>query len=296
MIAKGTSISNTAAALLYGDDLKKDATIIYSKHLFSESPREISKEFKMFQDQNTHCKRNTFSFILSPTIEDGKRLSDQDFSEICNSFLKELKLDDHQAIGYIHRDKAHKHAHLYVNRIDFKGKAFDSGFIGKRAQQAAKQVALNIGLVTVDQVKEKKLDATKSIRKEIKSIHDEIMKLRPKDIDDYISKMQHQGIKVIPVINKQEKLQGFRYQYKEHNFKGSEVHRDMSINKLPLFNTQESSIPKEQEASSKNNTTINQKNTLSVSSLFYYPEAEQHNNIKKKKYGKNRNNNRNISR
>lgn len=33
-----------------------------------------------------------------------------------------------------YQDKDHKHIHLYVNRIDFKGVSYNDSFIGKRSQ------------------------------------------------------------------------------------------------------------------------------------------------------------------
>lgn len=207
-----------------------------------------------------------------------------------------MKLEEHQAIGYIHNDKAHKHVHLYVNRIDFNGKAFNSRFIGQRAQISAKYTAQKLGLTTVKEAQTKKLDETKEVRKEIKSIHDLVFTHKPKSVTDYISKMKAKGIVVKPVINKQKKLQGFRYEYKGYNFKGSEVHRDISINKLPLFKAQETSIPREPKVTREDYTAINQKNTLSLLSLFDYSDTEQSNNTKKKKHGKNRNRNSIVSR
>lgn len=44
--------------------------------------------------------------------------------------------------------------------------------------------------------------------------------------------MKKLDIKVVPVINKSNQLQGFRYKYKNVNLKGSEVHRSLSINKV----------------------------------------------------------------
>ncbi|NIJ45659.1 hypothetical protein FHR24_002127 [Wenyingzhuangia heitensis] len=273
MIAKGSSLSNTKAALLYGDDLNKSAKIVYSNYLHSETPSEISKEFKLFQDQNTNCKQNTFSFIISPTIEDGKKMNEASFEKVCKLFLKELKLDQHQAVGYIHNDKNHKHVHLYVNRISFEGKAFDAWRIGKRSQVAAKNVALQMGLTTVDQVREQKQKSTKLIRGEIKSIHDSIMKQRPKSVDDYIKKMKNINVTVKSVINKQNKLQGFRYEYNGHSFKGSEVHRDMSVNKLNFV------APGEQKMELSSNKEQFNFNNL----LFDYSGEYEPNRNKKRK-------------
>lgn len=270
MVAQANSISNTKAALLYGDDLNKDAKIVYSNYIHSLTPIEISREFKLFQDQNTNCKRNTFSFILSPTIEDGRKMNESDFGKVCELFLKNLKLDNHQAVGYIHNDKAHKHVHLYVNRIGFDGKAFDAGYIGRRSQYTAKNVAIEMGLTTVDQVKEQKKENTKLIRGEIKSIHDSIMKQKPKSLKDYIKKMKNNNVIVKPVINKQNKLQGFRYEYKEHSFKGSEVHRDMSINKLKF------EVPREQKLElNKSKEQFNFNNLLFDYSGEYEPNLNK---------------------
>ena len=44
--------------------------------------------------------------------------------------------------------------------------------------------------------------------------------------------MKANGVKVIPCINKSEKLQGFRFGFDKYNLKGSEVHRSMSMGNI----------------------------------------------------------------
>jgi len=46
--------------------------------------------------------------------------------------------------------------------------------------------------------------------------------------------MKEKNVVVIPSINKSNQLQGFRFQYKGHNLKGSEVHRSMSGSRLVM--------------------------------------------------------------
>src|SRR5699024_1731305 len=55
-----------------------------------------------------------------------------------------------------------------------------------------------------------------------------IKKMRPKTFDQYIKGMASNGVKVIPSINKANKLQGFRFEYGGYNLKGSQVHRSMT--------------------------------------------------------------------
>lgn len=229
MIGKGKSISHTRASIAYGWNQEKDAEIVLKEFLYGDSPAEITKEFKMLQDLNYHCTKNTLSFVISPTIDDGKKLNKKELQAITKRFIHEMKLGERQAIAFVHQDKDHKHIHLYVNRIDFKGVAYNDSFIGKLSQLAAEKVAEHMGLTTVIQVQFEKEFNLREIRTEIKRRHDLTMKqFKPRSFDDYLKAMQVNDVKVIPIINNQKKLQGFRFEFNGHNLKGSEVHRNMS--------------------------------------------------------------------
>jgi len=233
MIGKGKSISHTMASMSYGWNQDKDSEVILKEFLHGDTPKEITKEFKMLQNQNYHCTKNTLSFVISPTIEDGKRLDKEELQAITKRFMHEMKLGERQAIAFVHQDKEHKHIHLYVNRIDFRGVAFNDSFIGKRSQQAAEKTAEHMGLTTVKQIQFEKEFNLKEIRTEIKRRHDQTIKqFKPKSFDAYIKDMQLNGVKVIPTINNQNKLQGFRFEFDGHNLKGSEVHRNMSLGNI----------------------------------------------------------------
>ena len=143
-----------------------------------------------------------------------------------------MNLQNNQSIGFVHRDKAHTHVHIYTNRIGFDGKAYNDSFIGKRSQIAADNVAKELGLTRVREVQNEKLNELKHLRQQIKNIHDRVLQTRPKSLDEYISKMKAQKVDVIPTINKANQLQGFRVEYKGVNLKASEVDRSMSGNRL----------------------------------------------------------------
>ena len=234
MIGKGKSISHTEASIKYGWNLEKEADFILKQNVVGNTPKEIATEFKIIQDQNEKCKRNTFSFVLSPTIEDGQKTTSRGLTKITKDFLKDLKLKEHQAVAFVHNDKEHIHVHLYVNRIDFKGKAFKDNYIGKRAQKAAERVAILNKIKTVKQVKEEKQNLNKNIRKQIYEAHRKTLLEKPNNFKEYIGKMELLSITVKPVVNKSNFLQGFRYKFKGENLKASEVHRSMSINKFSL--------------------------------------------------------------
>ena len=233
MIGKGKSISHTGASMSYGWSEEKDTKVVYRQHLAGDNPKEITQEFKVIQSQNHRCKKNTLSFVLSPTIKDGQELKDKQLSEITARFVREMKLQERQAIAFVHRDKSHLHIHLYVNRIGFDGKTYKDNYVGKRSQQVAEKVAKQMGLTTVREVQQEKLNEVKNVRQEIKQIHEKVItKMKPKDFDQYIKYMKQRNVEVIPSINKSNRLQGFRFQFNGYNLKGSEVHRSMSMGRI----------------------------------------------------------------
>lgn len=233
MIGKGKSIAHTRASMSYGWNQEKDAEVVLKEYLYGETPNEITKEFEMLQDLNDNCKKNTLSFVISPTIEDGRKLEKERLEAITRHFIQKMKLQERQAIAFVHRNKGHTHIHLYVNRIDFNGQAYNDSFIGKRSQQAAERVAERMHLTTVRQVQFEKEFNLREIRVEIKRRHDLAMRqFKPRGMDDYVKVMKANRVEVIPVINKQNKLQGFRFVFDGHNLKGSEVHRTMSVGNI----------------------------------------------------------------
>ncbi len=233
MIGKGKAIAHTRASIKYGWNQEKDAEVVYRQHLVGENPAEINAEFRFVQDMNHNCQKNTLAFVLSPTVEDGKSLKPKDLRELCERFSKEMKLGERQAIAFVHRDKDHTHVHLYVNRIDFNGVAFNDSFIGKKSQLAAEKVAEHMKLTTVKMIQMEKEFNLREIRSEIKRRHDLTMKqLHPKTFKEYIEAMRVNKVVVVPSINKADRLQGFRFRFDGHDLKGSAIHRSMSIGNI----------------------------------------------------------------
>src|SRR5690606_30053238 len=139
----------------------------------------------------------------------------------------------HQAVAVVHRDKSHVHLHLYVNRIDFHGNAYNGSFIGKRCQWVGGKVALDMGLHTLTELQQQKMERTRELREEIKGIHDRvILQLGTVGLDSYIKAMGEHKVKMVPSINKYNRLQGFRVEYRGESLKGSEVHPSMAFGRI----------------------------------------------------------------
>lgn len=231
MIAKAKSITHGGAGINYA--LKKDeAEIIEKRFVIGNTGAEIKEEFRMFQNLNSRAENNDLSLVLSPEPKDGRKLSNSDFRNISEDFLKKMKLEDHQAIIIKHKDRDHTHLHLFVNRIDSRGKAYKDNFISKKSQTKADEVARERGLTRAKVVESYNKEMTKDIKKQIFEKHKTALKHRPKNFQHYQDLMQSSGVKVLPTINKSNKLQGFRVEHQGFNFKATEAHRTMSLSKL----------------------------------------------------------------
>jgi hypothetical protein len=231
MIAKAKSIAHGAKGIDYA--LKKEgAEIIDKRFVIGDNGTEIKSEFKIFQDLNTRTTNNDISFVISPEPKDGRKLTNTDFREIGEEFLKRMKLDQNQAIIVKHKDKDHTHLHIFANRIDSNGKAYKDSFISKESQTVADKIAQEKGLTRAKVVQAYNKEMTKDLRAQIFEKHKAILQHRPKDFQAYKDLMKSSGVEVVPTINKAEKLQGFRLQFQWQNFKASEVNRSMTLAKM----------------------------------------------------------------
>jgi hypothetical protein len=236
MIAKAKSISHGARGIDYA--LKKEgAEIIDKRFVIGENGTEIKSEFKIFQDLNTRATNKDLSFVLSPEPKDGRNLTNAEFREIGEDFLKRMKLDQHQAIIVKHKDRDHTHLHIFANRIDTNGKAFKDSFISKDSQRAADKIAKERGLTRAKVVEDYNKEMTKELRGQIFEKHKAILQHRPRDFQAYKDLMQSSGVKVVPTINKAKKLQGFKLEYQGQSFKASEVNRSMTLSKMGVEKT-----------------------------------------------------------
>lgn len=231
MIGKGKSIQHTSNAINYA--LKKEgAEILGMANLSGDTAKEMANQMKVFQNLNNRTTNKTISFVLSPDIKDGKRLSDQELIKIAGQFMKEMDLHRHQGVLIKHTDKKHKHLHMFINRIDSNGKAYNDSYISKKAQRKADIVAKRNNLTRAKLVEEEKKTNTKEIRAEIHRRHKVAMKHRPSNFNEYRQLMKGNGVDIEPTITRKGKLQGYRLKFDGKDFKASEIHRSMTLSRM----------------------------------------------------------------
>lgn len=228
MIGKAQSISHASNAINYAME-KKGAIEINRNKVAGENGKEIAKEFRVFQNLNARCQRNTISFVLSPAIPVGNQLSNEDFKNLSDDFLSRMNLKENQSVTFLHRDEDHLHLHIFVNRIDYNGKAYKDHFISKKAQRIAESMAKTRGFKTA---KEIQIEKETRLRAQIKEAHNKILPKNPSNIFEYAEMMQHFGIhsKIKQASN--GKVVGLKFHIGKESIKGSAVDRSFSAANL----------------------------------------------------------------
>lgn len=228
MIGKARSISHVSNAINYAQNKIKAAEINRNK-VIGETGKEIAKEFRVFQNLNSRCNRNSFSFVLSPSIQDGTELTETDFAKIARDFLFRMNLNQNQHISFLHKDKDHAHIHIFVNRIDSLGKAFKDNYIGKKAQRIAEKIALDWNFTTARKVQQEK---ESRLAGQITNAHNMILHKKPRDIFEYSKLMKHFGIELHLKQASNGKVVGLKFQIGKESIKASSVHRSFSAANL----------------------------------------------------------------
>ncbi len=228
MIGKAKSISHAANAIDYAMK-KTDAVAISRNLLIGETGKKMAQEFRVFQNLNARCQRNSFSIVLSPTITDGAMLTTKDFAKLTDDFLSGMNLKENQFISILHSDEQHKHLHIFVNRIDMNGKAYKDNYISKKAQRIAERIAKEWGFTTAKQVQLEKEDR---LTKQITEAHEMILPEKPKDIFEYAELMKRNGIVLHLKQASNGKVVGLKFQVGNESIKASSVHRSFSASRL----------------------------------------------------------------
>ncbi|TDE55379.1 relaxase/mobilization nuclease domain-containing protein [Flavobacterium sp. GT3P67] len=288
MIGKASACPGGTALFNYVISDKKGYELTRNG-LSGTTPKELYDDMNIIQKQNSRCNNNTISIVISPTVDDGEKLSDTELKAITEAFLTELDLDPkkQQYLAFIHTEKDHKHIHVLLNRVQENGKLIQDNFIGKRAQHAAHRVAIKYGMTSARELKyeneSKRAALNKDIKQHIKTAHLDVLKQNPRSLNAYKRLLLLKSIELIPTVNKQGQIQGYRFLDfgTGTNLKASEVDRNLKLNDLFLN--------KNEHKFNIDNTPAVSRNTENNSPLFNPSVStipvtnDQDENLKKRK-------------
>ena len=199
-----TTRTITKIALKYNGNDKGTAEMVASNYLLSSTADGQFLEMKTVADRNTNVKKWALTGYISQPDELGRKLTDEEFTEIATKALEKIGVSDKNQYRLdIHNSTKQKHIHFIVNRIDISGKCtVKSHDIGRRFGEAVREVCKEKGLLTDVEIGiQKKALMLKNLKETLKTA---------KNFDELILKMKAKGFEVQLSTNAKVGVSGMR--------------------------------------------------------------------------------------
>ena len=191
-------------ALEYNGNDKGTAEMVASNCLLSSTAEGQFQEMKTVADRNSNVKKWALTGYISQPDEIGRKLTDQEFTEIATKALIKIGVTENNQFRLdIHNSTKQKHLHFIVNRIDISGKCtVKSHDIGRRFGEAVRAVCKEKGLLTDVEIGiQKKALMLKNLKETLKTA---------KNFDELILKMKAKGFEVQLSTNVKDGVSGMR--------------------------------------------------------------------------------------
>ena len=191
-------------ALEYNGNDKGTAEMMASNCLLSSTAEGQFQEMKTVADRNSNVKKWALTGYISQPDEIGRKLTDQEFTEIATKALIKIGVTENNQFRLdIHNSTKQKHLHFIVNRIDISGKCtVKSHDIGRRFGEAVREVCKEKGLLTDVEIGiQKKALMLKNLKETLKTA---------KNFDELILKMKTKGFEVQLSTNAKVGVSGMR--------------------------------------------------------------------------------------
>ena len=199
-----TTRTITKIALEYNGNDKGTAEMVASNCLLSSTVEGQFLEMKTVADRNTNVKKWALTGYISQPDELGRKLTDEEFTEIATKALEKIGVNDKNQFRLdIHNSTKQKHIHFIVNRIDISGKCtVKSHDVGRRFGEAVREVCKEKGLLTDVEIGiQKKAEMLKNLKESLKTA---------KNFDELIFKMKERGFEIQLSKNVKDGVSGMR--------------------------------------------------------------------------------------
>jgi hypothetical protein len=231
MIAKKKIGAGFRGALEY--DLGKDGGQLLHKNLASTQPRAMAKEFAAIRRLRPNLKNAVLHVSISAAP--GEKLSDAQWVEIGNKYLKGMGLENCQFVITRHTDTDHEHIHILANRIRFDGTVVSDSNDYKRQERLMRELEREYALAPVGASKDADHKAVKAgeIEKAMR-LGERPPRLvlqqfvtaasagRPTSIE-FVRRLEAEGVGVVANIASTGKMNGFSFEFAGVAFSGSKL-------------------------------------------------------------------------
>lgn len=241
MIAKQGKGKDFFNVLKYNQGkVEKGYGVVLETNLTSEKVVMQTKEFNVVRQLRPNLSKAVYHTSLSLPYSDS--LSDKEFTDLGRDYLKDMGFDDNQYIIYKHTDQDHSHIHIVANRVKFSGDVVSDSQDYKRSEAIVRKLELKYNLTVLKESKKSNVLSKGEIEKclrtgevperlELQRIINEIIK-HNLSIFEFEKKLKEKKVNIKLNASLEGKISGISFEYKGKTYKGSQVNKNLSWNKL----------------------------------------------------------------
>lgn len=243
MIGKCKAIAHGRTALDYIFREGKLGYRLSFHNLCSREPKAIYEEMKVISDYNSRCRNKFLRIEIGIAPQDEKKLLVSELMRIAHLFAKRMGLDNHQWVAVTHKDTDNRHIHIIANRISLYGEVYDTTFVSNRAARVAEEISREKNLTIAKEVKAERKYQKEKVSQTREQTKKEVQQICYSLLDKYkgtgitghsmfLYELNKNGISIGRMKNKQGKVYGLKFSYREHTFKASEIGREFGYRSL----------------------------------------------------------------
>lgn len=232
MIAKMVKGRGFRGALEY--DLTKEKGRVIDGNMAGQNPRELAAEFGEIRKLRPNLGKAVLHVSLSAAP--GEKLTDEQWREIGQRYLRGMGFTDNQFVITRHTDTEHEHIHILANRIRFDGQVVSDGQDYRRQETIMREIERDYGLqrvvpsIEAERKAPTKGEIERALRTGQPSTRDQLQRLcdgAAKDcrsFTEYVERLEAVGVEVIPTVQQGgAKLSGIQYRLDGVVMKGSDL-------------------------------------------------------------------------
>jgi hypothetical protein len=155
MVAKINSSNNLYNALSYNQNKvdESHASVIFANRIMENRDGNYDihtclQSFEPYLLANKRTEKPVLHISINPDPKD--KLSDEQLSEIAQTYMQKMGYGDQPFIVYKHEDIERRHIHIVSLRVDEDGRKIDHNFERKRSMDICRKLEQQYGLVPAD--------------------------------------------------------------------------------------------------------------------------------------------------
>ena len=228
-ITKGSDFAGCVRYALALDEAGKEARLLYSEGLLTDTPQDIIDGFECQRHLNSRIRHWCGHISLSYSPKDKDRMTDEFMVKLALEYMEKMGIKNTQFIIARHLDKEHPHCHIVYNRVDNNGKCVSDSFEYFRNIAICDELKKKYGLTygeNKDNVKTHRLKGRAKTRQEI-YLAVQAAKRTAKDWISFQRELAQKGITVRKKFRRgTTDVEGLSYIKDGQKFKASQVDRD----------------------------------------------------------------------